>query len=234
MTLQRLFLPGTPTHLNSTVHISGQAGIASNSPQSCTISQETLRKWEKTARESSVICNQAAGFNQCLVKAEQEMQSQLKAIRVEHKGKSAAKLSVATEELQFLMDFSSSICQAMAKSMEHFTDFVFVNMANATLLRRDSYLSYLKAGIKVDTLAALRTAPIHLCTLFPDSVIKQAKEDIASYDKGRSGSVYKKGRYHPYKCPESKPESKKQDRPPWKNLSRGHNRRSKGKHQFSS
>ena len=132
------------------------------------------------------------------------------------------------------MDFNSSICQAMAKSMEHLTDFVFVNMANVTLLRRDSYLAYLKAGIKADMLAALRTAPLHLPTLFPDSVIKQAEEDITSFDKGWSGSVYKKGRYHPSECPESKPDNRKQDRPAWKNLSRGHNKRSKGKHQYSS
>ena len=121
-----------------------------------------MRKWEKTARESSVICNQAAGFNRCLVNVQQDLQSKLKAIRVEHKGKSASKLSAATEKLQFLMDFNSSICQAMAKSMEHLTDFVFLNMASVTLLRRDSYLAYLKAGIKADTLAALRTAVGHL------------------------------------------------------------------------
>ena len=149
-------------------------------------------------------------------------------------GKSASKLSAATEELQFLMDFNSSICQAMAKSIEHLTDFVFVNMANVTLLRRDSYLVYLKAGIKADTLVALKTAPLHLPTLFPDSVIKQTEEDISDFDKGRSVSVYKKGRYHPYERTDSKPDSKKQDRPAWKNLSRGHNRRSKGKHQYSS
>ena len=41
----------------------------------------------------------------------------------------------------------------MAKSMEHLTEFVFVTMAKTTLLRRDSYLAYLKA----DTLNALRT-----------------------------------------------------------------------------
>ena len=122
----------------------------------------------------------------------------------------------------------------MAKSMEHLTYFVFINMANITLLRRDSYLAYLKAGIKADTLAALRTAPLHLPTLFPDSVIKQEEEDTTSFDKGRLGSVYKKGRYHPYERPESKSDNRKQERPAWKNLSRGHNRRSKGKHQFSS
>ena len=57
---------------------------------------------------------------------------------------------------------------------------------------------------------------------------------ITSYDKGRSGSVYKKGHYHPYERTESKPDNRKQDRPAWKNLSRGHNKRSKGKHQYSS
>ena len=68
-------------------------------------------------------------------------------------------------------------------------------MANLTLIRRDSYLSYLKAGIKPDTLAALRTAPLNFNTLFPDSVIKQAEKDIANYDKGHSGSMCKKGWY---------------------------------------
>ena len=129
-------------------------------------------EWEKSSRESSVICNQAAGFNRCLIKKQQDMQSQLKAIRVEHKGKSSLKLSTATEELQFLMDFNSSICQAMAKSMEHLTDFVFVNMANVTLLRRDSYLAYLKARIKADTLAALGTTPLHISTLFKEPSLK--------------------------------------------------------------
>ena len=87
------------------------------------------------------------------------MQSQLKDIRVESRGKSAAKVSTAVDELQYLLDFNSSVCQAMAKSMEHLTDFVFINLANTTLLRRDSYLQYLKAGVKADTLNALRTAP---------------------------------------------------------------------------
>ena len=152
--------------LNSAyLRIARQAGIASTPPQSCPISQETLRKWEKTARESSVICNQAAGFNRCLVKVQQDIQSQLRAIKLEHKGKSAAKLSAAAEELQFLMDFYSGICQAMAKSMEHLMDIVFVNMANVTLLRRDSHLAYLKTGIKADTELPLYTSPLYFQTV---------------------------------------------------------------------
>ena len=141
------------------------------------------------------------------------MHTQLRTIRSESKGKAAGKVSAAIDELQFLLDFNSSVCQAMAKAMEHLTDFVFVNMANTTLLRRDSYLSYLKAGVKADTLNALRSAPLELDTLFPDSVIKQAEEDIANFDRNRSGSVYKKGRYHPYDRQDRKSDPKKQDRP---------------------
>ena len=186
------------SRINSTyLRIARQAGIASNPPLSRPISQENLRKWERSARESSIICNQAAGFNRCLLKVRQNMHTQLRTIRTESKGKAAGKVSTATDELQFLLDFNSSVCQAMAKAMEHLTDFVFVNMANTTLLRRDSYLSYLKAGVKADTLNGLRSAPLELETLFPDSVIKQAEEDIANFDRNRSGSVYKKGRYHP-------------------------------------
>ena len=187
------------SRLNCTyLKIARQAGIASTPPRSRPISQESLRKWERSAHKSTVICNQAAGFNRCLLKIQQNMHSQLKAIRVEAKGKTPTKVSSAVDELQFLLDFNSSVCQAMAKSMKYLTKFVFVNMANATLLRRDSYLAYLKAGVKANTLNALRTAPLHLDTLFPDSTVKRAEEDIAAFDKGRSGSVYKGRRYHPY------------------------------------
>ena len=63
---------------------------------------------------------------------------------MEAKGKTPAKVSSAVDKLQFLLDFNSSVCQAMVKSMEHLTEFVFVNMANATLLRRDFTLHILK------------------------------------------------------------------------------------------
>ena len=181
------------------------------------ICQENLRKWERSAPESTVICNHAAGFNRCLLKIQQNMNTQLKAIRVEPKGKTAAKVSSAVDELQFLLDFNSSVCQAMAKSMEHLTELFFVNMANSTLLRCDSYLAYLKAGVKADTLNALCTAPLHLDTLFPDNIVKRAEEDIATFDKGLSSSVYKGRRYHPYERQDSRSD-KQQDRPTWKIL----------------
>ena len=221
--------------LNSTyLRIARQAGIATSPPMSHPTSQENLRKWERSARESTVICNHAAGFNRCLLKIQENINNQLKAAKVESKGKAAAKVSSAVDKLQFLLDFNSSVCQAMAKYMEHLMEFVFVTMANTTLLRRDSYLAYLKARVKADTLNALRTAPLHLDTLFPDSVVKRAEEDITSFDKGRSTSVYKGQRYHPYERQDSRSD-KQQDRPAWKNLSRTQCRKNnKGKQQYSS
>ena len=61
------------------------------------------------------------------------MQTQLKSIRTESKGKSSNKIATATDELQFLLDFNASVCHVMAKAIEHLTDFVFVNIANSTL-----------------------------------------------------------------------------------------------------
>ena len=173
--------------LNSSFgRISRKAALASTPPASRRISQDTLRRWERTAREASVVCNQSASFNRCLFKVQKDMQAQLRTIRSDSKCKGSTKSAEATEELQFLMEFNSSITQAAAKAMEHLTDFVFITMGNLTLARRDAYLNHVKNGIKLDTLAALRTAPLHISTLFPDAVIKRAEEEIAHYDnKGK-------------------------------------------------
>ena len=188
-----------------------------------------------------MVCNQAASFNRCLFKVQSDMQTQIKTIRGESKGKGSTKASEATEELQFLMDFNASITQAAAKAMEHLTDSVFITMGNLTLDHCDAYLNHLKNGIKPDTLAALRTGPLHIATLFLEAVIKLAEEEIAYYDsKGQSTSAASRsiGWFHPYERSERKSEGRseaKQERPAWKNISRRQFRRDKGKNSnFSS
>ena len=161
--------------------IARQSGLTSTPPASRRISQESLRRWEKSAREATVICNQAASFNRCLFKVQQDMQSQLKSVRSDTKGKSSTKVSTAMDELQYLMD-NASISQAAAKTMEHLSEFVFISMANLTLTHRDSSLTHVKTGIKADTVAALRQAPIHISTLFPDDLIKTAEEEISHHE----------------------------------------------------
>ena len=100
----------------------------SSTPPASRISQETMLRWEKSAREATVICNQAASFNRCLFKVQQGMQAQLKTLHSESKGKSSTKVSAATDKLQYLMGFNASITQAAAKIMEHLTDFVFISI----------------------------------------------------------------------------------------------------------
>ena len=202
-----------------------QAGLSSTPPASRHISQETMCRWEKSSREATVICNQAASFNRCKFKIQQGMQAQLKSLRSESKGKSSNKVSAAIDELQYLMDFNASITQAAAKTMEHLTEFVFISMGNLTLSRRDEYLNHLKSGIKLDTLSALRAALLHILTLFPDFVIKRAEEEIAHYEnKGQASSSRGKGRYHPYECENKRSDSRSDNRtekPAWKNIQFG-------------
>ena len=90
--------------------VARSSGLVSPAPASRTISQDTLRRWEKSAREATYICNQAAGLSRCLNKVQQGMSSQLKMLQSEDsKGKSADKVGGATEELQYLISFNSSI-----------------------------------------------------------------------------------------------------------------------------
>ena len=218
--------------LNSSYsRIAKYTGLSSTPPASRRISQETLHRWERSARETSVICNQAASFNRCLFKVQQNMKDQLKILNAENKGKGSTKASTAAEELNYLMDFNSSITQAAAKSMEHLSEFVFITMGNLTLIRRDAYLSHLRTGIKPDTLTALRSAPLHISTLFPDSVIKRA-EDIAQLEsKGHAGFSQNKGRYHPYERQDKRSVNRdsRSEKPAWKTIGRKQFRRGRGR-----
>ena len=94
------------------------------------------------------------------------MSTQLKTLRLDSKGRSSEKMKQAVNELEYLTTFNRSISQAMARTMQDLSEGVFINMANFTLARRDSYLEYLHAGVKHDTVNALRTSPVHLNSLF--------------------------------------------------------------------
>ena len=58
--------------------------------------------------------------------------------------------------------------------MQDLSRFVFITMANITLLKRDSYLHLIKYGVKVDTVT-----PVHIISLFPDDVITKVEEQAA-------------------------------------------------------
>ena len=164
-------------------------------------SQDTLRRWEKAFREQSLMCNHAAGLSRCLTKVQDSMVTQLKSLRSgSSKGKSAERTQQAVEELEYLVTFNRSISQAMQRTMQDLSEGVFISMANLTLARRDSYLEFLRGGVKPDTLTALRTSPVHLLSLFPDSLLVKAEDEISLSEERHSvGNTQRKpGRFHPY------------------------------------
>ena len=88
----------------------------------------------------------------------------------------------------------------MARTMQDQSAFVFINMANITLLRCDSYMDFLKQGVNYDTVAALKNSPLYMTSLLPDNIISKAEEEIGHHDdKCNSDSSHKIcNRFHPY------------------------------------
>ena len=81
--------------------------LAPGSPAARPIAQETLRIWERSSRNSSFICNQAASFSHCLTKVDDSMVTQHRIIQGDIvKGKSATKTQEAVEKLAYLMTFN--------------------------------------------------------------------------------------------------------------------------------
>ena len=137
-----------PAKLNSAFSRVARRSLPT-APPSRAFSQDMLRRWERTAREQTVMCNQAAGLSRCLTRVQDAMSSQLKILHLHNtKGKSSERLRNAVDELDYLVTFNRSISQAMARTMQDLSEGVFISMANFTLARRDSYLEYLHAGVK--------------------------------------------------------------------------------------
>ena len=128
------------------------------------------------------------------------MLAQLKTLHLDKgKGKASGRTQQAVDELEYLVTFNTSISQAMACTMQDLSEGFFINMAHLTLTRRDSYLDYIRAGVKQDTLNALCNAPLHIQSLFPDQLLSKAEEELSrSEEKRSSDSSHKKScRFHP-------------------------------------
>ena len=117
--------------------------------------------------------------------------------------------------------------------MQDLSEGIFINMANLTLAHSNSY--YLRAGIKQDTSTALRNAPLHMNSLFPDHLLVKT-EEISNYEERRSttSSPKKPGCYHPF-APTAK-QSQDSDRKcsvlAWKQIN--HRQQSKKVHDKAS
>ena len=70
--------PNDTAKLNSAfARIAKPSAPSSQSPYR-PIDQDSLRKWEKVAKETTYICNQSASFNRCIPKIQDSVQEQLK------------------------------------------------------------------------------------------------------------------------------------------------------------
>ena len=186
-----------PAKLNSTFSRVARHSLPS-APVSRTISQRTLRHRERAVWEQSVMYNQAAGLSRFWTKVQDSMVTHL--LRVDKsKGKAAERTQQAVDELEYMVTFNRSISQAMQRTMQDFSEGVFISMANLTLARRDSYLEFLHGGVKQDTLNALCTAPVYPASLFPDNLLVKAEDEISRSEERHSGSSHRKpSRFHPY------------------------------------
>ena len=102
-----------------------------------------LRRWERASREQTVMCNQAAGLSRCLTKVQDAMSSQLKTLHSDKsKGKSSERMQQSVDELEYLVTFNQSISQAMARTMQDFSEGVFISMANFTATSHQTCLQH--------------------------------------------------------------------------------------------
>ena len=215
----QLYASGHRILPNSTIHSAGwleETYLLPHPPE------PSVKSYSGGGRKQTIMCNQAAGLSRCLTRVQDSMATQLKTLHLDSKGKSSEKMKQAVSELEYLTTFNRSISQAMARTMQDLSEGIFINMANFTLARRDSYLDYLHAGVKQDTVHALRTSPVHLNALFPDQLITKAEEEISRNEERRSSgtSHRQQNRFRPY--PASDRSTTHHDRKPtlpaWKQI----------------
>ena len=151
-----------PAKLNSSFSRIARHRLPSAS-SSWSINQDTLGRWERSAREQTLMCNLAAGLG--LTKVQDSMVVQPKTLHSDKgKGKDSGKSQHTVDELEYLVTFNRSITQAMACMMQDLSEGIFINMANLTLACREIYLDYLTAGLN-RTLSLLYTMSHYICSL---------------------------------------------------------------------
>ena len=142
------------------LRITRASAYLSTGPPSRPMSQESLHQWERAAREDSYIINHAAGFNRCSTELQDKMSQNIALLcsRI-NKGKAPKEVTRALNDLRHFMAFHQRVSVGMGTSLQHLADSLFVHLSNLILLRRESYLDFVKNGVKQDTMNLLRNAP---------------------------------------------------------------------------
>ena len=111
--------------------------------------------------------NHAAAFKRCTSNIQEKINSHIALLNdTIVKGKTAKEIVDAIRDLKDLSAFHSSASVALGTALQHLADSLFIQLANF-ILRRDSYLEFVKTGLKPDTWNRLRNAPLFSSALFP-------------------------------------------------------------------
>ena len=210
-------------------------------PASRPVPQDILRRWEKCAREGTYVTNHAAAFNRCTSNIQEKMNAHIALLNdTIVKGKAPKEIVDATRDLRDLSAFHSNVSVALGTALQHLADSLFIQLANFILLRRDSYLEFVKTGLKPDTWNRLTNAPLFHSALFPDDVLASAEQDILKHELApgaqgpgpgttqHSGRKHSHYRYKPYDKKESRQAGySSQPSQPWRQFS--HKSRGRGR-----
>ena len=149
-------------------------------PSSRTISQETLKRWERAARNDTYVCNQVSGFARCQSQVLGDLDEKLAAIRA--LPEVPKEVMKALDGLDSLLGFNKRVTASIQRSIKDLTESSFTGLANILLLRREAYLEHAKLGVKPETIAQLRVSPLHLSTLFDDDSVSKAEKEVSEYE----------------------------------------------------
>ena len=185
--------------LNSTFHRLCKPG-SSPAPSSLSVSQDNLRRWERQHRDQTVIINQTAGIVRGQTAMKDKTDALLKTLNSElDKYSLPDKISDTLSDLTTALEVNYQLTTAISGALQDLSEGIFVNLGNAVLMRRDSFLDSLRPGINSDTLSRLRTGPFHTETLFPEDVILAAESELHLLDQKKPDHQEKSSaRYHPY------------------------------------
>ena len=161
------------------------------------------------------------------------------------KGKAPKEVTDVIKDLKDLSAFHTSVSVALGTAFQHLADSLFVQLANFILLRRDSYLEYVKPGLKPDTWNKLRNAPLFTYGLFPDDILAIAEQDIQKHESARSASgpgsgTFQHSKKHQFRHPYDKKDNKQsgfsssQSQQPWRQFSGRGRGKSRGRGGSSS
>ena len=171
------------------------------------------------------MANQAAAINRGLRCIQSRMSDQLTFLR-SHRESLPDPVNKALGDLENLCVFNKRLSTAMSRTMRDLSEGSFLMLSNFTLLRRDSFLDYIRPGVKTDTLQDLRCYPFHMDTLFSDLALAQAEKEVSQFEDRRPQGQQSRSqqgskpqsqgaqgqRYHPYQGKQkAKPSPKAQD-----------------------